>query len=132
MATPRSQARATISGDALPHHQRHHRADGAGDARGIGVQLRQRLVATALGVPRQPFEQRLRQLARNRETRDHVGESAIGGQVHRLAAIGAIKPIPQSLDGGGAIAAEIDRIVGQPAERIERDGGIGDLSRQHF
>ena len=60
-----------------------------------------------------------------RKSRDHVGERPIGGEVHRLAAIGAIEPFPQPRDRRGAIVAEIDRVVGQPAERIERDGGIG-------
>ena len=55
---------------------------------------------------------------------DHIGEGAIGGEIHRLAAIGAVEPLLQSRDRGGAIAAEIDGVVRQPAERIERDRGI--------
>jgi hypothetical protein len=46
---------------AHPHQQRHHRADGAGHAHGVGVQVSSGLVAAALGVPGEAFDQRLGQ-----------------------------------------------------------------------
>ena len=54
MATPRSQARASTLRVPLAHQQRHHGADRAGDARGIGVQRRHVVVAPALGIPGNP------------------------------------------------------------------------------
>ncbi len=52
-------------GVAHAHHQRHHHADGAGDAHRIGLQIVEGLVAPPFGVPGEPFEQRLGHRARN-------------------------------------------------------------------
>ena len=116
---------------AHAHQQRHHRADRAGDARGIVVQLRKRLVAAAFRIPGEAFEQRFGQRARNGVTRARLGEGAIGRRRQRPAVVGARRAARAgAASARDAAAVAIDRIVGEAAEGVERGSRLARRARQ--
>ena len=60
------------------HHQRHHHADCACDARRVVEKVLDRFVASAFGVPGKPFEQRLGNGGGNGAPAHEIGHGAIG------------------------------------------------------
>ncbi len=107
-------------GIAHAHDHRHHRAHGRGHSRRIGPDLGNRLVPPAHRVPGEALEQRLGQRAGHLDRSDHIGERAVGGVVLGAPGIGGVQPLAQPQHGGGFLVDQVDRVVGQPAEGIER------------
>jgi hypothetical protein len=116
---------------AHAHQQRHGGADRGGDARGIGFQRGFVGALAAFGVPRQPFQQRGRQRARNGEAGDDAGEGAVGRMREGTLRVDRIEPRLQ-LRHGVRIAAFVDQVVGDAAEGIERGSRFCDARRQQL
>jgi len=89
-------------------------------------------VPAAKRVPGQSLEQGFGNFARYGKARHHGGEGAVGGGIDRVAAIDAIQPVLQPQHRGGAIMAEIDGVIGEPAEGVQRNRRIGGMPRQHL
>ena len=112
------------SGCPGAHQQGHHDPDGAGYAGRVGVEVIQRLVAAAVHVPCEAFEQSLWQRLGNRITADDIRERALGRDRVRTTVVDAIEPrlkYRQSIRGA---AIDIHSVVGKAAERVEAVGGI--------
>ena len=133
IATPRSQARASAVGVAHAHQQRHHRADRAGDAGGVGVQRRR---ASRSGGPSashaKPSSSASGSARGMREARDHVGERAVG---RRSAAACRRRPRPAARAARPTASAsprrDVDRVVGQRGRRRRaREAGSRTRARQ--
>ena len=142
-------------GVARTHDERHHRADAAGDAGGVVVELRERLVLAPRRVPGEPLEQRLGHASRQAVVGDDLGEGTVlerlaggarvdpvepGGQLGDRRAGAALVGGPR--DGlahrgaggargrGGRVGGPVDHVVGDAAERVQRGGGQRDRARQ--
>ena len=120
IATPRSQARASGIGRARPSAAPSSRRP----CRRPAPHRRTAPAASRSGVPRRPTRSpRAAPPAARAGCRSVATTSAkraIGRDRQRPARIDAIEPLAQPRDRAGAPAVEIDRIVGEPAERIER------------
>ena len=123
MATPRSQARASAEGSRTPHQQGHHHADGRRDARGVTLQILQRLIAAAFGVPAESFEQRFGHGAWNGVTTHQIRHRPVGGERQRATFTGAVKTMIEPVQSVARTSIDIDSVVGETAEGIESVSG---------
>ncbi len=113
---------------AYPHQHAHHRADRRGDTCGIGEDVRQRLVAPPARVPGETFQQSLGQRPRHRMFLDHAREGPVRRHVPRPARIAEIETVAQREDGSRLLLAFVHGVVGEPAERVERQRRIASSS----
>ncbi len=60
--------------------------------------------------------------AREREMLRHVSERPVDGIVLRTACVEGVEPQAQASDGGRGIVREIDGVIGDAAEGVERRG----------
>ena len=119
-------------GVADAHQHRHHRTDGGGDAGGIVDDARQRLVACFHRVPGEPFEERVGQRLRHLEAVDHGGEGAVGGGVARAAFVDQVEPVAEAEDGVDLLVVEVDGVIGEAAEGVERQRRVADAGGQEL
>ncbi len=61
---------------------------------------------------------------------DDRGERPIGGRVARAARIDPFEPVVERFDRARPAVAPVDRVVGKPAESVERQRRIADAARQ--
>jgi hypothetical protein len=117
---------------ADPHDQRHHHANGGGDAGRIGTQLVAIAVGSVLDIPFKALDQSFRQRAWQGVMLDHGDEGAVCRMVARGSAIDRIKPGADLRQPFGRVGAFIDQIVGGAAKGIERAGRHpGGSGQQH-
>jgi hypothetical protein len=111
------------------HQERHHHADRAGHAGGVGVQVAERGAAPALGVPGHALDQRIGQRLRDAVGGDGVGEGAVDRRVPGATRIGGGETRVQIGQRVGT-PAEVDGVVRRAAEGVERGRRVAHPARQ--
>jgi hypothetical protein len=94
------------------------------------VHVFQRLVAPALRVPQETVEQRIEHRARDREAVHHRRQRAVGIDGMRAPGVDVVEPAMQAGHRTLRIVAEIDLVVGQAAEGVQRTGRGAHARRQ--
>ena len=115
---------------AHAHHQRHHHADGGGDARGIGFHVCQSLEPAAVRVPFEAFDQRGGDGERNAVGLQYPGEGAVDTRGIGLARIGETEAAADILQRGFGMGAFVHGVIGDAAKGIEGVSGGAHIARQ--
>ncbi len=117
-------------GCAHAHDQRHHRADGTGDPRGVVVKRVEIGIMPSLGIPGQTLDEGAGQRLRDGEVVDDLREGPVGGSVGGFTGIGPADPAIEAGHRGvtGRRARGlVDEIIRVAAERVETVGRLADI-----
>ena len=117
---------------ARPHDPAHHGAHTTGHPGRVLVHVFDGLVSFALCIPFKAFNQGFQHVARQCILLGHMGQSVVFQKGLRLAAVDAIKSLPQLQQCVFAGLAFIHQIISHTTKRIQRHCGVAHPFRQQF